>query len=246
MSSIAVFIYILTTSTLSGAIGMGGGVILMAILLIFLPLPEALILHGITQASSNGFRALLNKRHIEKKIVFKYLLGAGLTYFVFQFISFKPSKNLIFVILGALPFLTLLKKIAIYFDIEKSGRGYLCGVLVSASQAISGVSGSILDLFYLSSDLGRFSIVATKAMTQTIGHLLKTFFFIKLMDFNFENIGVDIYAIAIITPLLGSYLGKLILKRFDEKSFYLVAKSSMLCLSAYLFYRGAIGYVDLL
>lgn len=246
MSPLLVFIYILFTSTLSGAIGMGGGVILMAIFLFFLPLPEAIVLHGITQASSNGFRALLNKKYIDKKITFQYLIGAGVAYFLFQFISFKPSKNMIFIILGVLPFLTLLKKTSTYFDIEKGMRAYLCGILVSISQAMSGVSGSILDIFYLSSSLGRFSIVATKAMTQTVGHTLKTLYFVQLFDISFESISIDIYMIAFITPLLGGYIGKLGLRRFDDKSFFVVAKSLTLSLSAYLFYKGAVGYMALL
>ena len=82
-------------------------------------------------------------------------------------------------------------------------------------------------------------------MTQAFGHAFKTIFFIKLFNFDLSNFSPDIYIIAIITPLFGGYFGKMILTRFNEKSFLLVAKSSMFSLSAYLFYKGMVGYMVL-
>ena len=47
------------TSFLSGIFGMAGGMILVGILLVLLPVPEAMMLHGVTQMASNGWRGLL-------------------------------------------------------------------------------------------------------------------------------------------------------------------------------------------
>ena len=44
------------TSFLSGIFGMAGGMILIGVLLALLPLPEAMVLHGVTQMASNGWR----------------------------------------------------------------------------------------------------------------------------------------------------------------------------------------------
>ena len=49
----------LVTSFISGILGMAGGMILMGILLAMMPLPQAMMLHGITQLSANGWRAWL-------------------------------------------------------------------------------------------------------------------------------------------------------------------------------------------
>ena len=49
----------LVTSFISGILGMAGGMILMGILLAVVPLPQAMMLHGITQLASNGWRAVL-------------------------------------------------------------------------------------------------------------------------------------------------------------------------------------------
>lgn len=241
MSTITLFIYILLTSTVSGALGMAGGVILMAVFLIFLPIPEALILHGITQMSANGFRAYINKEYINKKIIVPYVLSALVAYTIFHFIQFKPSKKMVFIILSLLPFLGILKRTSLHFDIEKKGRAALCGFLVSASQATCGVSGSMLDLFYLSSSLGRFSIVTNKALTQAIGHLLKILYFIQIYNFNFESINQNYYLIAFVTPLFGSIFGKKILKNLSDDSFLILAKITMIGFSSFMFYKGIIS-----
>src|SRR6266581_2872305 len=52
------------TSFLSGIFGMAGGMILVGILLAIMPVPEAMMLHGVTQMASNGWRGLLWWRHV--------------------------------------------------------------------------------------------------------------------------------------------------------------------------------------
>ena len=52
------------TSFLSGIFGMAGGLILVGVLLAILPLPAAMMLHGVTQLASNLWRASLWWRHI--------------------------------------------------------------------------------------------------------------------------------------------------------------------------------------
>src|SRR2546423_5583453 len=47
------------TAFLSGLFGMAGGMILIGVLLMLMPLPTAMVLHAITQMASNGWRAFL-------------------------------------------------------------------------------------------------------------------------------------------------------------------------------------------
>src|SRR5258707_7523047 len=55
----------LVTSFISGILGMAGGMILMGILLAALPLPAAMMLHGITQLASNAWRAFLWRTQVD-------------------------------------------------------------------------------------------------------------------------------------------------------------------------------------
>lgn len=60
----ALLLVMVGTSLLSGIFGMAGGLILVGVLLALLPVQDAMLLHGVTQAASNGWRALLWRRHI--------------------------------------------------------------------------------------------------------------------------------------------------------------------------------------
>src|SRR5262245_38961447 len=68
---------VLSTSFISGIFGMAGGMILMGILLLMLPLAAAMVLHGATQLASNGWRAWLWRHHIQWRIAALYAVGAG-------------------------------------------------------------------------------------------------------------------------------------------------------------------------
>src|SRR6195256_6410061 len=52
------------TALLSGIFGMAGGLILVGVLLVVMPLPQAMVLHAVTQMASNGWRALLWREDI--------------------------------------------------------------------------------------------------------------------------------------------------------------------------------------
>ena len=81
MSSTLIFICIgvavLVTSFIFGILGMAGGMILMGVLLALLPLPAAMMLHGITQLASNGWRAWLRRTHVNWRVFRGYALDCN-------------------------------------------------------------------------------------------------------------------------------------------------------------------------
>src|SRR5882757_8863113 len=79
------------TSFLSGIFGMAGGLILVGVLLAIMPLPAAMMLHGVTQLASNGWRALLWWRHIRWSPVAAYVTGCALALGVWSFTRYVPS-----------------------------------------------------------------------------------------------------------------------------------------------------------
>jgi uncharacterized membrane protein YfcA len=56
---VAIAVAAFATSFLSGIFGMIGGLVLMGVLLLFLPVPVAMTLHAITQMTANGWRAVV-------------------------------------------------------------------------------------------------------------------------------------------------------------------------------------------
>src|SRR3954463_12471319 len=96
------------TAFLSGLFGMAGGLILIGVLLALLPLPDAMALHAITQMASNGWRALLWRRHVRWRAVGAYLVGCLLALAVGSLWPYVPPKPLALLALGVTPFLVRL------------------------------------------------------------------------------------------------------------------------------------------
>jgi uncharacterized membrane protein YfcA len=76
MSDIGLIAVTFLTSSITAVVGLGGGMILLALMPDFLP-PQAVIpVHGLVQITSNVSRALLRLRHVEWRLVRDYAAGA--------------------------------------------------------------------------------------------------------------------------------------------------------------------------
>src|ERR1700743_683439 len=80
------------TAFLSGLFGMAGGMILIGVLLLLMPLPAAVVLHAITQMASNGWRAFLWRAHISWRPVFVYFIGCAIALAIWSLVRYIPDK----------------------------------------------------------------------------------------------------------------------------------------------------------
>ena len=159
---VAIAVAALATSFLSGIFGMIGGLVLMGVLLLFLPVPAAMT---------------LQHRHILWRILPGYLLGSACVFALLAWAQFSPPKAWVYLCLGIMPFAARLLPRAHAPDIRRKGAPMLVGALVMALHVLAGVSGAVLDMFFLGRDLDRRLVVATKAMTQSLGHAIKFGYF---------------------------------------------------------------------
>ena len=96
----ALGLLMVATAFLSGLFGMAGGLILIGVLLAILPLPAAMVLHAITQMASNGWRAVLWRRHIRWRPVAVYLIGCALALGLWALVRYVPDKPMALLLLG--------------------------------------------------------------------------------------------------------------------------------------------------
>jgi uncharacterized membrane protein YfcA len=180
MSTLALWIAALTipaTSFISGIFGMAGGMILLGVLLLVMDVAPAMILFGATQAAANGWRAILWWRNIDWGIVWRFLIGAAIVFVILRWISLFPNKAWLYIALGLAPFLADLLPKQLIPDITRPAAPYICGAIVMAMTLLAGVAAALLDMFYQKSNLDRRVVVATKAVTQTAGHLARILYF---------------------------------------------------------------------
>ena len=229
----------LATAFLSSIFGMLGGLILMGILISFLSVGPAMVLHGLIQATSNGYRAWLNRKDINWKIILMILAGSTLALIFLFFIAFEPSQILIIFALGLLPFIAWIVPKELALDITKAGTGVLAGSVVVITNLVAGVGGPLLDVFFQRVDMTRHQVVATKAVAQTIGHISKIIFFGGLLTYSLKNWPEPIFLLlAIFLSVVGTTLGKKVLDIIDDEIFFRWTQRIVLSVGAVFIGRG--------
>lgn len=236
---------VVATATLSGIFGMAGGIVLMGMFLVVLPVSSAMMLHGTTQAVSNGYRAFLTRDHIVWSVLSFYIVGAIASLGALGAISFVPDKALVFICVGAVPFVAAALPTRFALDITKPGMPVIGGFIITLINLIAGVAGPLLDAFFVKSDLTRHQIVATKAITQTLSHLLKLVYFGVLVrqvaiEANGELATLPwwLYVMVIPCAMLGTTLGTKVLDKISDTNFRKWSQWIILTLGAISIARG--------
>ncbi len=166
------------TAFISGVFGMAGGLILMGVLALVLPVSSAMVVHGVVQSVSNGWRAILHHKWIDWRILGVYLAGSASAAGLLVFLAFELDKAWLFIVLGLVPGVIWLPKTLIHFDASRPLHAVLCGFIVTGLNTVAGVSGPLLDVFFADTERDRRCIVATKAATQVVSHAVKIGYYI--------------------------------------------------------------------
>ena len=168
---------IISTSFISGLFGMAGGMILVGVLLVYFDVATGMVIFSIIQFVANGWRAVLWARFVIWRIFFVYVAGAVISFGIMRYVAIIPSKAMVYIGLGALPFLIELLPAKARPNIEWRGVPFLTGVLTTVIQLLTGVGGMFLDIFFQKSMLDRKTTIATKAVTQTFSHVVRAALF---------------------------------------------------------------------
>ena len=228
----------LVTSFISGILGMAGGMILMGILLAVLPLPVAMMLHGITQLASNGWRAFMWRREVDWRVFRGYLYGALVATAVFALVKLVVGKPVALIVMGATPFLALALPEKLHLNVERRGHPFGCGAICSMLSLTAGVSGPILDVFFVRSKMTRHAVVATKAMTQSLSHILKILYFGAFVAVEGGSVHPLLASIMVVLALVGTSLSRRVLERMNDASFRLWTRWTVMTLGAFYLASG--------
>jgi len=209
----------LATAFISGILGMAGGMILMGILLALLPVPAAMMLHGVTQLAANGWRAWLWRSEVDWRVFRGYLYGSAASLALFTAVQLVLSKPVALIVLGLTPFVGLALPERLTLSVERRGHSGACGAICQSLNLTAGVSGPILDVFFVRSALGRHAVVATKAMTQSLSHLLKIAYFGGLLGAASGHLDPAVAAMMVALAFVGTTLSRSVLEGMNDASF---------------------------
>ncbi|MFT4571268.1 MAG: putative membrane protein YfcA [Hyphomicrobiaceae bacterium] len=228
---------VFATATLSGMVGMGGGVTLLAIMAATMPPPLVVPLHGVIQLFSNGTRAFLFLRHVHHRIFAFYMIPAGLGVFVgarwyvgSSLPWFKPVIGIF--IIGYLA--TVVRKPA---AVRMPVWGFaILGAVTGTAASLIGATGPLIAPFFLRDDITKEEVVATKAAVQVVTHLAKLPAFFAL-GFAYGAWALELVPLCV-AAVAGTMMGKRLLTRMDAEVFRRFFMVVLLAIAVHLIASG--------
>jgi uncharacterized membrane protein YfcA len=238
----AICLSMVATAFLSGIFGMAGGLVLIGVLLVIMPVPDAMMLHGVTQMGSNGWRGLLWIKHVRWNALVAYLAGAAAALVMWSFWRYVPSKAVALLLLGGAPFLVRLVPARFKPDPESIVQGTVYGMVCMTLLLLTGVAGPLLDSFFLGGKLDRREIVATKAVCQIFGHAAKLIYFGAVID---QAASVDpiVAGLAIVASMIGTSLAAKVLLAMTDRQYRSWANRIITAIAGYYVAHGTLMIV---
>ena len=155
------------------------------------------------------------------------------------FIAFVPDRITVLLALGILPYIAWAMPSNLAFDVTKTPIGILAGIVVVGTNLLAGVGGPLLDVFFQRVEMTRHQVVATKAVAQFLGHVSKVIFFGGLAasssSENWPAFWLLITAMAV--SVIGTTLGKRVLDKINDKTFFSWTQRIMLTVGAIMIFR---------
>ncbi|AXS41672.1 sulfite exporter TauE/SafE family protein [Breoghania sp. L-A4] len=223
----------LATSFITAAFGIGGGMVMIAVLAVLLP-PVALIpVHGAVQFGSNAGRTALMLGHVDRSTLLPFTLGSllGVALGGLLFVQFPPWA----VQLG----LALFIMWSVFGRFPRiSGRHLFAGGIFSSFLTmLFGATGSFIAAMVKTMRLDPLDHVATHSALMTLQHLLKVIAF-GLLGFAFSAY-LPLVLAMIVSGFVGTYLGKQILVRMGAAYFKPILNAILLLAAARLLWSAA-------
>lgn len=221
------------TATISGILGMAGGVTLLGVMTALLPAPVVVPLHGIVQLASNWTRTWAFRKHVRWSIFFAFMVpavgGVAIAANIWGDLKLTWFKAWIGAFILAFLVWRRYKPKLRHPPIWSYGAlGLAAGLLA----IFVGATGPFLAPFFLRDDFENEEVIATKALCQTWLHLLKIPAFLAL-SFDYSPYVAVLVALAG-AVIGGTYFGKHLLSRISKERFVFWFQLVLGALAVYL------------
>jgi len=225
----------LVTSVISGIIGMGGGVLLLAVMLSFLEHGEAIPLHAVVQLSSNTTRAIAFRRSADMRAVARFaagmLPGAALgTLVLFQLGRMESGEPYLKIVVGLYvliaPFVRVRKLSGSASDGEHRRGFVMIGFLAGVLALAVGAVGPLIAPIFARNGYLKERLIATKAACQVLTHFVKLPAFLILQSFDSASFGI-LMPLMVAAVIPGTLIGKRLLRYVSPSLFVWMFKIAL-------------------
>jgi len=219
------------TSAMTAVTGSGGGTILIAILLQFMPPAAAIPVHGVVQLASNAWRTWLFRRHMAWHLIWRFalLVPAGIAVGLWLFQGMSPQT--VQILIGCFILVTLFtRQIRRFRERELPLWAFIpMGFFVGVLNMIVGVVAPVIGVLIIRKELTKDYYVGTLGFFAVLSN------FFKLVGFMLAGFSVLEYGPAMLAMipavLIGTSIGKVLLGRLSERVFMIIFKVMLVALA---------------
>lgn len=223
------------SSALSAAAGIGGGTLLIMAMAQVMPASALIPVHGMVQLGSNGGRAVMTWRHLDRGLLAAFLPGVVLGALVAAWLLIRLPTGALELCIA---FFVLYSCWGPGWPERMLGRGgtLLAGALTTFLSSLVGATGPLVAAFIRQHFRERLPRVATFAACMTFQHLTKAFVF-GVAGFVFRDwLGLMLAMVA--AGVVGTWVGLRLLRRLSDRRFDTAFKWVLTLLALRLIWLG--------
>jgi uncharacterized membrane protein YfcA len=228
------------TAVLSGVAGLGGGTVLIGVFYALGLAPTVAVpLHATVQFTSNLTRTIAFMRHVEWRAAGWFLLTAAPTPFLVAPFVAAANVHVILLLLAGLILVSLVPSKEGGEPLKLVPAVLLAGFLNGTLGMLVSATGLFVGRLFLRPEWSKETVIATLAMTQTLGHLLRIL--------GYASVGfavtaqLDVLAPLLLATVAGTFAGRKLHDFLDETRFRALFRAILVVLSAKLIYDGVTG-----
>ena len=220
----------LVSATISAILGMGGGVTLLAGMLLVIPPATVVPVHGVVQLASNSTRLLVFLEHVQWRIVawfvFAAAVGAALGTLVVSSLPeawMKVGMGVFILLATHVP----KPKAKDGEDVRPMALWIFApvGLMAGFAGMLVGATGPLIAPFFLRANVLKEELIATKAMCQAFVHLFKLPAF-WVIGFDY-GAWLPVLALLVGAVIVGTLIGKRLLDYVSEVLFVVLVKVAL-------------------
>jgi uncharacterized membrane protein YfcA len=205
------------TSAITAAFGIGGGIAMLALMGLFVPVASLIPVHGAVQLGSNTGRAWHQRAFVRMDIAKPFIAGSVVGAIFGVFLVVQLPDALLKLVLGGFILVLTWARIPGIDRLSKAGLAVASVVLALLSMLVGATGPLVAVLFARFLQKDRKALIATSAVAMTTQHLLKIVVF-GIAGFAFWD-WVPLVAAMILSGFIGTVYGTGLLERMPEETF---------------------------
>ncbi len=212
-ASILIFVSFFT-SALTAAVGVGGGLLMLALMTYLIPIAALIPVHGLVQLGSNTGRSYVQRTNIEWRVVRIFLIGSLFGAIAGAFFVTQLPSYLLKGLLGLFILIIVWAKLP---KINKPGAALITvgGLVTTFITMFAGATGPLVAVFMSKLFDEHRKMVATHGATMTVQHSLKVLAF-GFAGFTFWE-WLPVVALIVLSGFVGTKAGTFAMNKLPEE-----------------------------